>query len=125
MPNDMRDRLIELLRNSGASFERALPEEIADHLIANGVILPPCKVGDKIYWAGKGGTGVEEFVVTSINAVVLKDIDGISIDLQFAKLNGHREFNYQFPAEWFGECVFLTKEEAEKALKERGGDNNG
>ena len=38
-----RDRLIELLRKSGASFENALPEEIADHLLANGVIVPPCK----------------------------------------------------------------------------------
>ena len=35
----MRDKLIELLRKSGASFERALPEEIADYLIANGVIV--------------------------------------------------------------------------------------
>jgi hypothetical protein len=34
-----RDRLIELLRKSGASFENALPEEIADYLLANGVIV--------------------------------------------------------------------------------------
>ena len=32
-----RERLVELLQKSGASFERALPEEIADYLIANGV----------------------------------------------------------------------------------------
>ena len=27
------------------AFENALPEEIADHFLANGVIVPPCKVG--------------------------------------------------------------------------------
>lgn len=32
-----RERLVELLQKSGASFERALPEEIADYLISNGV----------------------------------------------------------------------------------------
>ena len=35
----MRDRLIELLRKSGASFENALPDEIADHLLENGVVV--------------------------------------------------------------------------------------
>jgi hypothetical protein len=34
-----RERLVELLQKSGASFERALPEEIADYLIANGVTV--------------------------------------------------------------------------------------
>jgi hypothetical protein len=34
---NQRERLVELLQKSGASFERALPEEIADYLIANGV----------------------------------------------------------------------------------------
>ena len=47
-----RDRLKELLENSpyldvidggfGYGYEKA-----ADHLISNGVILPPCKVGDR------------------------------------------------------------------------------
>ena len=34
-----RERLVELLQKSGASFERALPKEIADYLIANGVTV--------------------------------------------------------------------------------------
>ena len=60
----MRDRLIELIvdaRNEYYDFsddmhEKGLPvgesseEYIADHLIANGVLVPPCKVGDDIWW---------------------------------------------------------------------------
>lgn len=34
-----RERLVELLKKSGASFERALPEEIADFLLENRVIV--------------------------------------------------------------------------------------
>ncbi len=37
-----RDRLIELLQDYLYS------EQIADHLLANGVIVPPCEVGDKV-----------------------------------------------------------------------------
>jgi hypothetical protein len=35
----MKKRLVELLCESGASFERALPEEIASNLLANDVIV--------------------------------------------------------------------------------------
>lgn len=34
-----RERLVELLKKSGASFERVLPEEIADFLLENRVIV--------------------------------------------------------------------------------------
>ena len=58
----MRDRLIELLMNSpklpitvggrtnGKTYQTA--GNIADHLLANGVIVPPCRVGDTVYYIG-------------------------------------------------------------------------
>ena len=62
MQNDMRDRLIDLLINADVydSYECKLctkedycdycnAEKLANYLIANGVIVTPCKVGDKIY----------------------------------------------------------------------------
>ena len=42
----MRDRLIELLIKSGVTWN---PCGVADHLLENGIIVPPCKVGDTIY----------------------------------------------------------------------------
>ena len=43
----MRNRLIELL--SGKSLDTVADVEcVVDHLLANGVIVPPCKVGDKV-----------------------------------------------------------------------------
>ena len=46
----MRDRLIELISGivSCAEDERTFSEIIADHLLANGVIVPPCKVGQTV-----------------------------------------------------------------------------
>ena len=42
----MRDRLIELLKHE---FGTNVAEITADWLLANGVILLPCKVGDMVY----------------------------------------------------------------------------
>lgn len=42
----MRDRLIEMIQNAVGGCARHWAEVIADHLLENGVIVPPCKVGD-------------------------------------------------------------------------------
>lgn len=45
-----RDRLIELLNADMSGCDGDYAEELADYLIANGVIVPPCKVYDTV-WA--------------------------------------------------------------------------
>ena len=48
----MRERLIDLIStgNMAATFgEKTLTEQVADYLLASGVIVPPCKVGTTIY----------------------------------------------------------------------------
>lgn len=46
----MRDRLIELIKDIVHPY---FAETIADHLLANGVIVPPCKVCERITDASK------------------------------------------------------------------------
>ena len=52
----MRDRLIELINFAhngvGAMKNRhkTLAEIVADYLLENGVIVPPCKINDDLYW---------------------------------------------------------------------------
>ena len=56
MKND-RDKLVKLLLQSDPIKERNLDddwgdgelEEVADHLIANNIIVPPCKIGETLY----------------------------------------------------------------------------
>lgn len=105
-----RDRLIELLRNSGASFENALPEEIADYLLANGVIVPPCKVRDRLY--AIFNNKVVKGIAKALEIVIEENKISYIVGLQFFK------GIIMFKSFSFGKNIFLTKEEAEAKLKE-------
>jgi len=108
----MLDRLIELLKKARMEEQAAclcaclddvidMPrgdEYIADYLLAHGVIVPPCKVGDTVYQVDA------ERVYPSVVKAVIYDTDGIAFDERAI----HK-------------TVFLTREEAEQALKERDG----
>ena len=77
-----RDRLIELLKphvsgtaclcESGSceltSCRDCKARRLADHLLANGVIVPPCKVGDTLYypWIYGGTSGIAMLEASSI-----------------------------------------------------------
>ena len=115
---EMRDRLIELISKteSGISFERAIPEEFADYLIANGVILPPCKVGDTVYIIDEPDFEDDYVLDVKVNAIG-QDKRGLWVSLELPL--GMRLDTYVFPNNW-GKTVFPTEEAAEKALKERG-----
>ena len=128
----MRDRLIELLNKvqecgmdrpkDDERYPTLYPsnEQVADHLLANGVIVPPCKVGDALYWVDEYERKIEKFVAYAMQIIGLDD-NYFSFTVQFSKENGHRKFNYQFFGPQFGKTVFLTREEAEAALAEREG----
>lgn len=48
----MRDRLIEIVKESlvkNIDYTHSLAENITDDLLANGVIVLPCKVGETVY----------------------------------------------------------------------------
>ena len=99
----MRERLVETIQNSVGGCARHWAEVIADGLIDSGVILPPCKAGDTVYriytrsWIGED---VVREVVVSENGVFYVDDKG--------RMTSCGKF---------GKTVFLTREEAERALK--------
>ncbi|MBE6784164.1 MAG: hypothetical protein E7536_09165 [Ruminococcaceae bacterium] len=111
MQNEMRDRLIELLQSVPANYEgnRGVGS-IADFLLENGVIVPPCKVGDTIY-----RTAIEYGEVWEWDIVEIQ----INLD-EFVFIDDSENI---FLETDIGKTVFPTKEEAEKALKE-GADND-
>ena len=142
----MRDRLIELLRQIEfdyseecvCAFEdgyKGTPDFakfFVDHLLENGVIVPPCKVGDTVYYLDDivwddecrdcehyliGGFGdPSECGRTRYGS---KHPDCIKIKEEIVT---QRDIYYYLYAEKFGKTVFLTKEEAEKALAEVAND---
>ena len=106
----MREKLIELIRNC-ISCEECRDADIADHLLANGVIVPPCKVGDTVYYIDTCRTA-EDFGKKYIN---WGEVTGILVDAKTVSIKPNR-MGYSFPTTW--DRAFLTREEAEAALKE-------
>jgi hypothetical protein len=100
-----RERLIELIDKVLVKYDRGcLPfvmNEIADCLLANGVIVLPCKVGDTVWEIDADNPFEEELQV--IESKVERFYVGTSHNLHLIDCK----------------TVFLTKEEAERALKER------
>lgn len=114
-----RDRLIELLaKNYNCVNRNKCLNEQADCLIENGVILPPCKVGDKVYYMSENPINLSVMPYTIYEADVVRIVTtrfGTSLVIQI-----HNEYGCtEIPnIKDFGKIVFLTKEEAEEKLKE-------
>ena len=123
----MKDRLIELICNCpskimGANmFLEKISADLADYLLANGVIAPPCKVGDSVFRIVKMSTGI----TSTIRAIRKKaNTTGIIQPCEptikrFIRCVTVTKNNFFDVCENFGKTVFLTKEEAEAALKGR------
>lgn len=117
--NDMRDRLIELIYSANKKFtdENIADEEVvkilADYLIENGAIIPPCNVGDDI-WIVKCYEGKPLGIVKDKVQMI-----GITSRGFHIKARNHHDHNKMY---MLGKTVFLTREDAEKALREREGE---
>jgi len=148
MTNDkQRERLVELLEDASAeagkhfrettkkvlaekgSFNSAtdinrrnIYEIEADCLLANGVFVPPCKVGQTM-WGYKGCfhlpyTEHEKIIPCEVIAIKeTKKGKYILLKPLLIETYGMRKVNAWFPFSAVGKTVFLTKEEAEEALK--------
>ena len=124
----MRERLIELLKQADEKCnsikqckncigfgkgEDCLNFLISDYLITNGVIVPPCKVGQvvyQIYW---------DFRIDKCKVSALTQKSDESFKIRVT--SGINRSVFEVTPDRLGKTVFLTREEAEKALKEREG----
>lgn len=137
-----RDRLIELLNETFAQqYEKRgllTADYTADSLLANGVIVPPCKVGDTVYkictvnsrikigdlWDGRivesncDRCGYRGCVCYHIG--LRKHEHALMIDVVVPR----KVYSLAFLMEimpYIGSIWFTSEEEAEKALAERSG----
>ena len=124
----MRDRLVELISKARAECastscfqceyqDKEMPKDcvprlIADHLLANGVIVPPYRCGTVVY------------VVRSQTS------NGKNLYMRKERIDHYRMFNNgtfmifesgrcSVRNDRWSRCVFVTPEEAEQALKEK------
>lgn len=114
-----RERLVEHIGTFckgelGANLKKDILEKFADHILADGWIRPPCKVGDVVYFVGRNNGEpqgvIDELVIVGIE----KTEQGFNAKSKFKDsenvftILGFTIDNYGF---------FSTKEEAEKALR--------
>ena len=95
--------------------KKSFEEFISDYLLENGVIVPPCKVGDKFYYLGQIAVNGELKNNFKVFEEVVDSIEEFGTDLIIYDRRG-----ISFGAD----CIFRTKEEAEKALAEKRADND-
>lgn len=117
-----RERLIELIRKAkkntkGANCDLEREMLFADYLLKNGVVVPPCKVGERLYFL---------YDCTFANRANLTphiyetndwyfDIDEKGISILTRSIRSYKGGHHYY----LGKTVFLTREEAEKTLKDK------
>lgn len=117
---DMKNRLIELINNYPCMstvedcFLESISDDLAGYLLANSVIVPPCKVEDTVYELFM--YPYPPFIQESIIEKIIVTPKGLKVKLSRNKM-------YETAVSSIGKTIFLTREEAEKALKEL--ENNG
>ena len=117
-----REKLIELLKSDNcespmlcdpnckyANLKRCYEERTADYLLANGVgVLPVDIIGNTLWFINCD----DNIVCDKIDRITISDRHDVYIFLQ----NSDNEF---YELSDIGKFLFLTREEAEKALAER------
>ena len=97
-----KERLVELIEQCAIDNDMPSSEQLADCLLANGVIVPHFKIGGKAYQTD--GTRIYESTILEIICTSKRTVyitQGISFDETA-----------------IGTSIFLTREEAEAKLKE-------
>ena len=121
----MRDRLIELINDmqeKGINYAKNEDEischvsnkNIADYLLENGVIVPPMNIGQQCFILGYDfGERKECVKQCRVSCVTQKKNGSFAIRISETKYSA----THNFTPDDIGKTVFLTREEAEQALR--------
>ena len=120
----MRDRLSEMLEKAiryadthypeGRPMEGTYTRLMADHLLAAGVIVTPCKVGDVVYFVSRG-----EIIPMVVNCISFNGNYQYCLTCNYVDEERHGYSSLSFTDRVRGYMFGFTKEEAERALTER------
>ena len=106
---DVREKLVELMLNvRSRSSAWETNGDVADYLIAHGVTVLPCNIGERVFCILHNKNEIVEDIVEDYDIWSIKD----GVKLRISLLN-HKDY---VVAE-FGKTIFLTREEAEKELE--------
>jgi hypothetical protein len=109
----MRNRLIKLMWqgdiDSGYEYDDYFDLEfVADYLIENGVLIPPCKIGDTLWVAFDDDMEIEPHVLSGI--CFFKGFDRLEFEDGSCFSIWYKKWD-----DYFGKRIFLTEREARLA----------
>ncbi len=128
-----RDRLIELVEKAKEEYANDITDYtetdyIVESLLNNGVIVPPCKVGQKVFldsdtWGYDFLYFESEFIHSKYFLVgeivsIIKTKKQLLMKIRVSNSIHTRYKHKRYTVNALGVTVFLTKEEAEAKLKE-------
>ena len=117
---DVREKLVKLLKISPTRNGYTDFEDVADHLIAHGVVVLPCKIGDKVYVNyiyGRNKIITDSQMVCSIEQTVgVNDESYWKVCVKQVIEKGYIVY-HEYTEDDFGKTVFLSREEAEASLR--------
>lgn len=118
-----RDRLIELLKKDNcpspylcdekckyANLKRCYEARTADYLLANGVIVPPCKVGDIVFTSYDHIFSMQTNEIFTCRVVFI----GFGENGNYINIVDNYGHMHSMSFEEFDKTVFFTRKEAEK-----------
>lgn len=119
-----RERLYELIVDADNEFYREMPygtaqeriEKTVEHLIKNGVIMPPVTVGQTVYFMHDDEIFEAKVIFIEINLFTNPRL-WISLEY-YSPIFGTCEYKSRVDL-MLGKSVFLTREEAEAELERR------
>lgn len=106
----MRNKLVEIVKKSlvkNIDYTHRLAENITEDLLAAGVIIQPCKLGEIGYWVTSDG-----LMPVTFDRIYLSAGNRWNVRARYQCTE-----TVYFSFEHFGKIVFLTIEEAKKALE--------
>ena len=109
--NKVRDKLVELLVNSGCTADTDTFEELADYLLKNNGTVLPCKIGDEVW------------CIRSYNGNKAHPQKGQVVGMYYAddmRLVIHVK---NIGRGFWGDRVFATEEEALENIMKEGGES--
>ena len=122
--NAVRDGICGTIGNSGRYFIGKAIDKLAEYEAAEEdgrLVVLPCKPWDKVYQLFVTDVIDKKLIYKIFQAKVTKiTIDRFRTIFSFETLDENK-YKSDLTMESFGETVFLTREEAEKALKEMEG----
>ena len=113
---ETKRNILKLIKEAEAQFAGTgksfldIEDYVAEYLTANGVIVPPCKVGDTVY-----------SIVEGIELIFVGEVYECCVGRYGIVFRSTRKgyLALAFTEEDIGKTVFLSREEAKKALAER------